>query len=270
MDRELILVVRDLTCRYAGAPPSSPDALRDISLDVAAGEFHAVLGPNGSGKTTLVRAALGLLPLVAGRAEILGRPARDWSRRDLARLVGVVPQREDNLFPQRVRETVLLGRYPHLSLFGGVRESDRTAVERALVACDAAALGERWLWTLSGGEYQRVRLARALAQEPRLLVLDEPTMSLDLRHEMELFELVRDLVDTRRLGVVMITHHVNLAARFADQVLILAEGRAVARGAPADTLTRDTVERVFSWPVAIESFESRPQMIPLRQRKDAP
>ena len=168
-----------------------------------------------------------------------------------------------------MHETVLLGRYPHLSLFGGVRAADRAAVERALVACDAVDLADRWLWTLSGGEYQRVRLARALAQEPKLLVLDEPTASLDLRHEMELFELVRALVDRQGLAALMITHHVNLAARFADRVLILAEGRAVARGAPADVLTRETVERVFSWPVTIQPFDGRPQMIPLRQRKDA-
>jgi ABC-type cobalamin/Fe3+-siderophores transport system ATPase subunit len=262
MDRELILAASGVTCRYPGAPR---DALQGVSLQVRAGEFHAVLGPNGSGKTTLVRAALGLVRPVEGRAEVLGRPASDWSRRDLARVVGVVPQREDNMFPQRVRETVLLGRYPHLSLFGGVRAADRAAVERALVACDAADLADRWLWTLSGGEYQRVRVARALAQEPKLLVLDEPAASLDLRHEMELFELVRALVDARGLAALMITHHVNLAARFADRVLILAVGRAVARGAPADVLTQETVERVFSWPVAIAPFEGRPQMIPLRK-----
>src|SRR5258705_10539897 len=110
MDRELIVAVRDLTCRYAGGPR---DALRAVSLDVRAGEFHALLGPNGSGKTTLLRAALGLVQPVHGRAEILGRPASEWSRRDLARVVGVVSQREENLFPQRVRETALLGRYPH-------------------------------------------------------------------------------------------------------------------------------------------------------------
>ena len=146
--------------------------------------------------------------------------------------------------------------------------ADRAALERALVACDAAALADRWLWTLSGGEYQRVRLARALAQEPRLLVLDEPTASLDLRHEMELFELVRTQVDAHGLGALLITHHVNLAARFADQVLILAEGRAVARGAPADVLTRETAAAVFEWPVVISAFEGRPQMIPLRKKED--
>ena len=264
-DAAPLLTVRGVTFRYPDAPA---DALSGVSLDVRAGEFHAVLGPNGSGKTTLVRVALGLVPLPEGTAELAGRPAAAWSRRDLARVVGVVAQREDNLFPQRVRETVLLGRYPHLSLWGAERATDRAAVTRALERCDALGLADRWIWTLSGGEYQRVRLARALAQEPRLLVLDEPTASLDVRHEMELFELVRALVDRHGLAVLMITHHVNLAARFADRVLLLADGRTAGQGAPGAVLTRETVERVFAWPVAIEPFDGHPQMIPLRHPKE--
>jgi len=264
MDHDLILALREVTARYPGVPR---DAVAGVSLDVRAGDFVTILGPNGSGKTTLLRVALGVLPATAGTAHILGRPATAWGRRALARLVGVVAQREDNLFPQRVRETVALGRYPHLSLWGAMRPEDRAAVTRALERCDAAALADRWIWTLSGGEYQRVRLARALAQEPRLLVLDEPTASLDIRHEMELFELVRALVDapTGGLGVILITHHVNLAARFADRVLLLDAGRAAAHGRPAEVLTRETVERVFAWPVAIQPFDDRPQMIPLRR-----
>jgi iron complex transport system ATP-binding protein len=265
MGRELIVALDALTCRYPGAPR---DALVDVTLALEAGELHAVLGPNGSGKTTLLRAALGLLQPARGRAEVLGRPASAWPRRELARVAAVVAQREENLFPQRVRETVLLGRYPHLSLFGGVRAADRAAVDRALDACDVARLADRWLWTLSGGEYQRVRVARALAQEPRFLALDEPTASLDLRHAMELFELVRVLVAARGLAALVITHDVNLAARFADQVLVLADGVAVARGTPQAVLTRETVERVFSWPVVITPFEGRPQIVPLRKQED--
>jgi iron complex transport system ATP-binding protein len=260
-----LLAAQGVTYRYPGAPA---DALRDVSLEVRPGEFHAVLGPNGSGKTTLVRVALGLVAPAQGTAELAGRPAAAWPRRDLARVVGVVAQREDNLFPQRVRETVLLGRYPHLSLWGGERPADYAAVTRALERCDAQSLADRWIWTLSGGEYQRVRLARALAQEPQLLVLDEPTASLDVRHEMELFELVRALVDRHGLALLMITHHVNLAARFADRVLLLADGRTAAQGTPGAVLTRETVERVFAWPIAIEPFDGRPQMIPLRQPKE--
>ncbi len=261
-----LLQLSNVRYRYPGA---ERDALTDVSLSVAARQFHAVLGPNGSGKTTLVRIALGALTPFVGRADVDGRPASTWPRQELARLVGVVPQREDNLFPQRVRETVLLGRYPHLSLWGRERAEDHDAVDRALAACDAQHLAGRWLWTLSGGEYQRVRVARALAQEPKLLVLDEPGMSLDLKHEMGLFELVLGLVETQGLGVLMITHDLNLAARFADSLLLLDAGRPVASGAPVDVLTQQTVETVFSWPVAMQTVDGRPQMIPLRQPKES-
>jgi len=258
-----MLTLRGATYRYPGA---LRNALVDVSLAVRPGELHALLGPNGSGKTTLLRLALGVLAPTAGAVEVDGRAAADWDRRALARAAAVVPQREESAFPQRVRDAVMLGRYPHLSRFGAPGAADRAIVERALAQCDAAALADRWLTTLSGGEYQRVRLARALAQEPRLLVLDEPTASLDVRHEMELFERVRSLVDAQRLAAVLITHHVNLASRFADQVLLLGEGRVAASGAPAQVLTRDTVERVFAWPVAIQTFDGRPQMIPLRSQ----
>ncbi len=261
-----MLRLAGVSYRYPGA---SRDALTDVSLAVGVGEFHAVLGPNGSGKTTLVRIALGGLAPTVGRADMIGRSASSWPRQELARLVGVVPQREDNLFPQRVRETVLLGRYPHLTLWGRERAEDHAAVDRALRACDVQHLADRWLWTLSGGEYQRVRVARALAQEPKLLVLDEPGMSLDLKHEMGLFELVRGLVETDGLGVLMITHDLNLAARFADSVLLLEGGRPVAAGAPAQVLTKQIVETVFSWPVAMQTVDGRPQMIPLRQSKES-
>jgi iron complex transport system ATP-binding protein len=261
-----MLQLENVRYRYPGAPR---DALAGVSLAVGSREFHAVLGPNGSGKTTLVRVALGSLVPASGAAEVEGRAAHLWPRAELARVVGVVPQREDNLFPQRVRETVLLGRYPHLSMWGRERAEDHAAVDRALAACDVQQLADRWLWTLSGGEYQRVRVARALAQEPKLLVLDEPGISLDLEHEMGLFELVRGLVETSGLGVLMITHDLNLAARFADSLLLLEGGRPVATGAPAEVLTQQTVEKVFSWPVAMQTIDGRPQMIPLRQPKES-
>jgi len=262
-----MLTLADVRYRYPGA---ARDALHGVSLDARPGELHAILGPNGSGKTTLLRVALGLLRPDAGRARIAGRPAHLWPRRELAKIVGVVPQREETAFPQRVRESVLLGRYPHLSLWRGEGAADRAAVTSALERSDAADLADRWIATLSGGEYQRVRLARALAQEPSVLVLDEPTASLDLRHEMDLFELVRDLVDRENLSAILITHHVNLAARFADRVLLLAAGRPAGAGTPAEVLSRDAAERVFEWPVEIQQFDARPQMVPLRKRKDRP
>jgi iron complex transport system ATP-binding protein len=262
MDRVLILDVRNVTFRY---PNASQDALREASCAVHGGELVAVLGPNGSGKTTLMRVGLGLHTPAAGAAAILGRPAASWSRRALARRVGVVTQHEDNLFPQRVRESVLLGRYAWLDTWGRERPEDHAVVARALARCDADHLADRWLWTLSGGEYQRVRIARALAQEPQLLVLDEPTASLDVRHAMELFELIRALVDREALAAVMVTHDVNLAARFADRIVLLSKGTVAAAGTPAEVLRREVVEEVFAWPIAISTFDGRPQLTPIRR-----
>src|SRR3989441_1878480 len=144
MDPDLILAAEVVRYRYPGA---AADALAGVSLTVRRGELVAVLGPNGSGKTTLLRVALGALVPAEGSAVVSGRPATAWTRRELARLVGVVPQREETVFPQRVREAVLLGRYPHLSMFGGERPADHEAVGRALAACGAAHLGPRWLST---------------------------------------------------------------------------------------------------------------------------
>jgi iron complex transport system ATP-binding protein len=134
-----------------------------------------------------------------------------------------------------------------------------------LERCDVDDLADRWLWTLSGGEYQRVRIARALAQEPRLLVLDEPTASLDVRHEMELFELIRALVDREGLAAVVVTHDVNLAARFADRIVLLSDGAVAAAGSPEEVLRRDIAASVFGWPLAVSSFDGRPQITPLRR-----
>ena len=149
--------------------------------------------------------------------------------------MAVVPQGEDAVFPLRVDEAVMLGRYPHLGAFAAPRETDRSAVRDALLRCDVAHLAGRTIDSLSGGEWQRVRVARALAQDPRILVLDEPTTSLDVRHEMELFELVRRLMDQGLAGLV-VTHHINLAARFADRMVLLSGGRVAADGTPAAVL----------------------------------
>lgn len=238
--------------------------LRDVTCAVEPGSLLAVVGPNGSGKTTLLRVLLGLLPPAAGSVALDGRPLGEWSRREIARVVGVVGQREEEAFPLRVEEAVFLGRYPHLGALEAPRAADLAAVEDAMARADVLRLRDRPTDQLSGGEAQRVRVARALAQEPALLVLDEPTSWLDLRHEMQLFELVRGLAD-QGLGALLITHHLNLAARYADRMLLLDAGRVVALGPPADVLTADAVSRVFRWPVARTAWsDGSPQVVPLR------
>jgi iron complex transport system ATP-binding protein len=168
------------------------------------------------------------------------------------------------VFPLSVAETVMLGRYARLGPLAPPGPGDRAAVQRALQRCDILDLAERSIDSLSGGEWKRVRVARALAQEPRALVLDEPTASLDVRHEMELFELFRQLVEGGLAGLV-ITHHLNLAARFAHRIILLDRGSVVAVGTPAEVLRRGILSRVFEWPVAVTTwYDGAPQVVPLR------
>lgn len=250
-----------LVVRYRGAPAP---ALQGVSVAVGPGEFLAVVGPNGSGKTTLMRALLGLAPLAEGTIHVDGRPLATWSRRDLARAIGAVPQREEPMPLLTVSDAVLFGRYARLGALAPVSDADRRAVRTALERCDAWPLRDRGVDTLSGGEWQRVRLARALAQEPGLLLLDEPTAALDVRHEMELLELARRLVD-EGLGALIITHHLNLAARYADRMLLLHHGRVAGEGSPAGLLRQDLLARVFEWPVAVTTWcDGAPQVVPLR------
>jgi len=235
---DLIFSARGASFRYRGA---SEDAVHQADVAVPRGALVGIVGPNGSGKTTLLHLLLGTRRPTAGTADAFGRPAAAWRCRELARRVAVVAQREEPIFPLRVREAVGLGRYPHLDAFRPFTAADRAAVDRALERADATSLADRWIQNLSGGEWQRVRIARALAQEPQALVLDEATANLDLRHEMETFELVATLVRTRGLTGLLVTHHVNLVARFVDQLVVLDRGHVVAAGAPTDVLRRDIV-----------------------------
>lgn len=259
----LVFELREATVRYRGTPEPQ---LAAASFSVRAGECVAVVGPNGAGKTTALRALLGLAPLISGRAEVMGKPSKDWERDALAREVGVVAQREEPVFPLTVVEAVEMGRYAHTGPWRALGSADRRAVERAMQRTDVASLGSRWVETLSGGEWQRARLARALAQEPSALVLDEPTASLDIRHEMELFELVASLVRDDGLAALVVSHHLNLAARFADRLVLMSGGRVVVDGPPDQVLVAGRLGEVFGWPVSIQRLpDGAVQLFPERR-----
>lgn len=263
----MILSAAAATVRYPGAPA---DALTDADLTIAGGELVAVVGPNGGGKTTLIRALLGLVPLAHGGVLLGGRPIATWRRKDLARVVALVPQLEETPFSWRVDDIVAFGRYARRGPLEAMGPEDRAAVDRALERCDVIDLRQRRIETLSGGEWQRVRIARALAQEPELLVLDEPTASLDLGHEMELFELVHRLT-ADGLAAVVVTHHLNLAARYASRMLLLAGGRIAASGPPSLVMQADLMTRVFRWPVSVVPLpDGSPQVLALRPEGAGP
>ena len=257
----MILQADAVTVRYAGA---AAPALEAVDLSLGAGELVAVAGPNGCGKTTLVRALLGLIPVEQGRVTLDGSPIGGWRRADLAQAVALVPQREETPFSWHVEDMVGFGRYARLGALSPMTQQDRRAIGEALERCDVSGLARRRVETLSGGEWQRVRIARALAQEPALLILDEPTASLDLGHEMELFELVRRLVSDG-LAALVVSHHLNLVARYAGRMLLLDRGRAAASGAPAEVMRAELLSRVFRWPVAVVPLEEgAPQIVPRR------
>jgi iron complex transport system ATP-binding protein len=256
----MVFETRGLAFRYSGA---ARDAVAGVDLRVSEGEFVALLGPNGSGKSTLLRLLLGALRPAAGTVLVRGRPVQEWPRAELARLVGVLAQAEEIAFPLTVRELVAMGRYPHLGAWRREGEADRAAIAGALRRCQVQELADRSVLALSGGERQRARLARALAQEPRVLVLDEPTAALDIAHEMALFELLSGLARDG-VTVLVVTHNINVAGRYARRLVLLDAGAVAASGAPADVLTRDMVEAVYRWPVAIRQEDGAPQVVPLR------
>jgi iron complex transport system ATP-binding protein len=266
-----VFELRNTTFRYA---PGLPPAVDALSFDVPRASFTALIGPNGSGKSTVLRLLLGQLFPQSGEAHYGGKPAAAWQPDERARAIGVVAQHEEFPFPIRVRELVAMGRYPHLGAWRGEGGRDRAAVALALERCDVHAFAERPVTTLSGGELQRTRLARALAQEPSVLVLDEPTASLDIAHEMTFFELLRSLRRDDDVTVLIVTHNVNLAARYADRLVLLDRGRLAAAGPPRDVLAREIVERVYSWPVDVYPHgaggpdDGAPQIVPLA-RPDA-
>lgn len=258
----MILQGRGLEVRYPGAERS---ALGGVDASVREGELVAVVGPNGGGKTTLLRALLGAVPLVRGESLVLGRAVGSMPKAELAQVAAALPQREEPAFALTVAEFARLGRYPHLGPFAPAGPEDRRLVRESLERCDAWGLRTRRIDTLSGGEWQRVRVARALAQAPKALLLDEPTAALDIRHAMDLLEIVRALVQ-EGLGALVVTHELNLAARYADRVVLLADGVVQAAGTPGEVLTEAILSRVFEWPVAVTTWNGgTPQVVPLRR-----
>jgi len=229
----------NVTFGYRGAP-----VLRDVGFAIGAGELVGLCGPNGAGKSTLLRLLLGLHTPSAGRVMLAGTPLAGLSRRQIARHAALLPQDAPVDVPLSVREAVALGRLPHLGRLQAETAADVEAVTRALAATDTTALAERPLTELSGGERHRVHLARALAQEAPLLLLDEPIAGLDIAHQLAAMDLLRATATAGR-AVLVALHDLALAGRRCDRILLLADGALDADAPPAAVLTRDTLARVF-------------------------
>lgn len=226
--------------------------LRDVSFDLGDGRIIVLLGANGAGKTTLIKALNGTIATTAGEIVLAERRLDELSRREIAGQIAVVAQENETRFPITVLEFVLSGRFVHGGAFGWESEADIGSAERALEDCDLAGYASRLMNELSGGERQRVVLARALATGAGILLLDEPTANLDLAHQAMMFRLVRERSRSCGASAVIITHDLNLAAEFADEILMLKDGFIAAKGSPADVLTAENIHDVFGVNVLLD------------------
>lgn len=255
----------------AAARRARPWRLADLSFEIGEGEIVGVIGPNSAGKTTLIRLLTRVLEPAAGAIVLEGRPLRSWRPAELARRVAVVPQGVPLEFPFTVEELVLMGRYPHAPDRYFESAADRAIARAAMEATDVLELAALRLDSLSGGERQRAVVARALAQEPRLLVLDEPTAHLDLRHQAESAALLRRLNRERGVTVLLVSHDLNLAAEVCDRLLLMADGRQVAVGPPEAVLNEALLAAAFACEVTVDKHPTtRRPVVQLTWRVEAP
>ena len=239
--------------------------LDDVSIDVSPGQWVGILGPNGAGKSTLLRIMAGVLPASAGVVLFNGKALDQWPGRERARQLAYLPQRTDLSFPFQVREVVAMGRSPYLERWQSESAEDEDSIEQAMQLTEITQLANRNVLTLSGGEFQRVMLARALAQNPTFLLLDEPTTSLDMRHQFEVVDVLTTLVQNG-VTVVSVLHDLNLAASVCSSVVLLHVGQVHAVGTPRHVLTVEAIRAVYEVDIALgENPETGAlQIIPLR------
>ncbi|MFO0982633.1 MAG: ABC transporter ATP-binding protein [Planctomycetota bacterium] len=243
----MTLLARDVSLGFGARP-----VLEQVSLELAPGQLLGLVGPNGAGKSTLLKCLSGMLSPQRGRIELNGIELARRSRRAIARLIAVVPQACTPAFPVSVAYFVGMGRYARESRLLGPSPADARIVRRCLDELELAALAERPIDALSGGEFRRVLIAQALAQEPAILLFDEPVQQLDLRHQLEVMEFARAFARRAGKSGLIVLHDLTLAARFCDAVLLLSEGRIVAQGSPEQVLTEANVRRAYRVQAAVQ------------------
>lgn len=242
-----IICAQNISFRYTNKP-----VINDVSFALDEARIVAVIGPNGSGKTTLLKILNATLFPNTGQMFIESRDTRHWSRQEIARTVAIVPQESPAIFSFFAEEIVLMGRFPHLRSWAFEDKKDYRIAREAMTKTDSLPFARCRFNELSTGERQRVLIARALAQQPKILLLDESTVFLDLKHQSQFLSLLRELNREQHLTVIFVTHDVNLAAQNADQILLLYSGKKYAIGTPADVLTAQNIKEVYDVDVGID------------------
>lgn len=219
--------------------------LKNISFEVDKGEFFIIIGPNGAGKTSMLKILAGLEKLYQGRVAVRENDITKFSRKNLSKVLAIVPQQIEIGFPFSVAETVIMGRTPHLGVLGLERKEDFAIAREAMEFTGVAHLKDRRLYQLSGGELQRVIIARAICQQPEIILLDEPTTALDPAHQMKIMDLMEQFRQEHATTVIMVSHDLNLAAMYGDRLLLLKEGRLVKTGTPRSVLEKTVLEASY-------------------------
>ncbi|MGI8638843.1 MAG: ABC transporter ATP-binding protein [Pyrinomonadaceae bacterium] len=243
-----MLIAQNITIGYGVC-----EVVKDISFTLQNGEILAIVGANGAGKTTLLKSLNGTLPVAKGEILLDGKKLKDYSRREIAQKIAVIAQENETKFPVSVLEFVLSGRFAHGTAFGWETTGDLQIAENALQICDLTNYENRLMNRLSGGERQRVILARALATQAKTLLLDEPTTNLDLAHQALMFRLVRERCKACESSAIIITHDLNLASEFADQILLLKNGKMIAKGKPEKVLSAGNLREIFDVEVLLDA-----------------
>ena len=262
---EPILSALDLAFGF----PQRPDFLKAVNMAVCRGQRWGVIGPNGAGKSTLLRLLAGLLEPAHGQVRLDQQAIASLPHRDRARRLAFMPQSLPRDLPTPAREIVLMGRYPHRGLGMFETAADQEIARRAMEVTRTWEFADRSLSTLSGGEAQRVHIAAALAQQPAVLLLDEPTAALDLHHQLEIFSLLQRLSEEKRIAVVVVTHDLNLAARYCSHALLLDDGRIAAQGPPEDVIRPAVLESVYDVELHESILPDGRWLVPLRNRSRA-
>ena len=234
----------------------------NINLDIIDGEFLSLLGPNGAGKTTLIKILTGVIKDISGEVYLYSNPIHRYRRREFARFVSFLPQNPEINLPFRVKDIVMMGRFPYLKRFEMERPEDIKAVDAAMKMLNVDHLEKRHLMELSGGEIKRVFIAQAIAQESKILFLDEPTANLDINYQIEIFRMLKDFNSRLKKTIILITHDINHAARFAHRIVLMKDGRIVSSGTADEVINRDNLERIFNTSLKIEyDSENKPYIL---------
>ena len=226
--------------------------LDNVSIDVSPGEFFVIIGPNGAGKTSLLKVLSGLQKAQQGSVIIKGKNLSDYTRRNLSKILAIVPQQIEVAFPFTVAETVIMGRTPHLGILGMEDKNDFHIAEEAMAFTEVSHLADRKLFQLSGGELQRVIIARAICQQPEIILLDEPTTALDPAHQLKIMDLMEKFRREHGTTIIMVSHDLNLASMYGDRLLLLKEGSEVKTGSPKNVLIKTLLEESYGCQMQVD------------------